>query len=365
MTTSLYVHIPYCKTICTYCDFCKMYYNPQQVALYLKSLEKELKSIYKNEKLKTIYIGGGTPSCLSLKELKTLFEILDMVQKEEEIEYTIECNFDSTDEAKLELFKAVGVNRLSFGLETIAKKQETYLGRKNDLEHITHIIHYAQKIGLTNINLDLMYALKDETLEDLEEDLSYLISLDVPHISTYSLMIEENTMLKLKKEQEIDPDLDFNMYKKIISVLSSNGYNHYEISNFAKKGFQSQHNLVYWKNKEYYGVGLGAASYYDQKRILNTRSITKYLKGEYRKETEYLTEEDQMVYEVLLGLRLITGVNTKMFESHYRKKLSTVFSYQNLIKKQLLKEEKGHLSIPEDKLYISNYIIEELLYGKK
>ena len=365
MITSLYVHIPYCKTICTYCDFCKMYYNPQQVASYLKSLEKELKSIYKNEKLKTIYIGGGTPSCLSLKELETLFEILAMVQKEENIEYTIECNFESVDEAKLDLFKAAGVNRLSFGLETTVEKQENYLGRKNDLEHIAHIIHYAKKIGLTNINVDLMYALKEETLEDLKQDLAYILSLDVPHISTYSLIIEENTLLKLKKEHEIDPDLDFNMYRKIINVLSANGYNHYEISNFAKNGFQSQHNLVYWKNKEYYGIGLGAASYYDQKRMINTRSITKYLKGDYLKEIEHLTEDDQMTYEVLLGLRLTTGVNKERFEKHYKKKLSTVFPYQTLIERQLLKEENNHLFIPEDKLYISNYIIEELLYGKK
>ena len=252
MSTSLYVHIPYCKSICTYCDFCKMYYHHDQVEAYLLTLEKELKSVYKQEKLKTIYIGGGTPSCLSLEELQHLFRILDYVKKDTEYEYTIECNFDSISKEKLDLFLEVGINRLSFGIETIDPKQMTYLGRHNTKENIFFFISYAKELGFTNINVDLIYALPGETLAILERDLKFLLSLDVTHISTYSLMLEKNTLLSLKKEVVIDSELDASMYEYIVKTLKQHGYDHYEISNFSKPGFSSKHNLTYWHNQEYY-----------------------------------------------------------------------------------------------------------------
>lgn len=365
MSTSLYVHIPYCKSICTYCDFCKMYYRHGQVEAYLLALEKELKSVYKKEKLKTIYIGGGTPSCLSIEQLKHLFEILNYALKEEEYEYTIECNFDSISKEKLELFLEAGINRLSFGVETIDPTQMSYLGRHNTEEDIRFFISYAKRLGFTNINVDLIYALPNETLDILKKDLEFLLSLDVSHISTYSLMLEENTILSLKGEKSIDSDLDASMYEYIVRTLKQHGYEHYEISNFSKCGFSSKHNLVYWHNQEYYGIGLGAASYRSKKRSANTRSIANYLKGKTILHEESITEYDEMVYEVLLGLRLVKGIDLTRFRRHFGKNLSEVFIYEELIEEQLLEEVEGFLRIPEEKLYISNYIIEELVYGKE
>jgi len=365
MTSSLYVHIPYCNTVCTYCDFCKMYYNPEQVSKYIDQLKKELIEVYHQEKLKTIYIGGGTPSCLSEKELHQLFSTLKLVKVEKETEYTVECNFDSITKEKLELLKNYGVNRLSFGLETINPKGEEYLGRKNDLEHIKKIISYAGKIGFKNINIDLIYAYQNETIKALENDIDFLLSLEPTHISTYSLIIEKNTKLSIRKEHQIDSDLDYEMYQLISKKLKQAGYIHYEISNFAKPGYESKHNLVYWHNENYYGIGLGASSYHNNQRITNTRSITKYLKGMYHLEIENLDEKDKMIYEIILNLRLLKGIKKEDFLKKYQKKLEEVFLYQDLIKQGLIKEENGYLKIPEEKLYISNYIIEEFIYGKE
>lgn len=365
MVTSLYVHIPYCKSICTYCDFCKMYYNSQQVGLYLDTMAQELHRLYQGEALKTIYIGGGTPSCLSLEELVKLFQILDRVEKDDDVEYTIECNFDSITKEKLDLFQNSGINRISFGLETINKKQEKYLGRKNELDHIREMIRYAKHIGITNINVDLIYALKNQTQKQLEEDIQFILALDVPHISTYSLMIEKNTILAINGEVSIDPEVDANMYQIICEQLKKAGYCHYEISNFAKKGYESKHNLVYWNNQYYYGIGLGASAYYPNKRITNTRSIQHYLQQEAIVEQESISKNEAMIYEVILGLRLIEGISKIDFYEKYEIDIENVFSYQHLIKNELLKEENGYLKIPEDRLYISNYIIEEFIYGKE
>ena len=365
MSSSLYVHIPYCKSICTYCDFCKMLYQESQVYAYLDALEKELKKVYRNEPLKTIYIGGGTPSCLSIDELTRLFEILETVQKKDNIEYTIECNFDTIDKDKLDLFKRVGINRISFGIETIHKKLELFLGRNNNKNHIKKMIQYAKSIGIVNINVDLMYALKDETLNDLETDIDFILSLDVPHISTYSLIIEKNTCLYIQKEIPIDSDMDALMYEKICKKLRKCGYLHYEISNFAKPGYESRHNINYWQNLSYYGIGLGAASYYDGKRMTNTRSITKYLKKNVILTCEHLSKMDTMIYEVILRLRLATGINLEEFYEKYNVSIDEVFCYQSLIEKNLLKLNGKYLIIPEEKFYISNYIIEEFIYGKK
>ncbi len=365
MTTSLYIHIPYCNTICTYCDFCKMFYNETQTEKYLDSLKEELKEVYRQEKLKTIYIGGGTPSCLSINNLKKLLSMIETVKKEENVEYTIECNFSSTTKEKLDLLKSYGINRLSFGLETINKKGEEYLGRKNNLNHVRKIISYAKQIGLTNINIDLIYAYKNQTKKDLEQDIDFILSQDPSHISTYSLIIEKNTKLAIKKEKPIDSELDYEMYELICKKLKEAGYLHYEISNFAKPGYKSRHNLVYWHNENYYGIGLGAAFYHNNKRGKNTRSITKYLKGIYHLEYENIKKEDKMIYEVILNLRLTKGINKKDFFKKYNIKIEEVFSYHHLVDIKLLLEEGDYLKIPEDKIYISNYIIEEFIYGKE
>ena len=358
---SCYIHIPFCNSICSYCDFCKVYYHKNFINRYLDSLEKEIKEIYQGEELETIYIGGGTPSSLSLEELKRLFEILSLLKRKENIEFTIEGNFDSTTKEKLELYKQVGINRLSFGIESIHPKNQQFLNRKETKENIQEVLENARRLGFHNINVDLIYALPTEDKEILKEDLDYIFSLKVEHISTYSLIIEEHTMLYLNHVQNIEEDLDYEMYEMILEEMKRNHYNHYEISNFAKEGYESKHNLTYWNNEEYYGFGVGASSYYQNKRIENTRSITNYIQGKRIKNIENLSLEDTIEYEIILNLRKRSGISLNHFKEKYNLSLQDICHYKDLLQQGFLKEEEKHLYIPEDKLYISNEIIVQLL----
>ena len=277
------------------------------------------------------------------------------------MEYTIEGNFESTTKEKLKIYKKYGINRLSFGLETLNKKQLHLLDRNAEKKQIETVLEISKDLGFKNRNIDLIYALPNQQIKDVEEDLEYLISLDIEHISTYSLIIEEHTKLKLQGIQNISEDLDFEMYQKICQIMKKNNYNHYEISNFSKEGYESKHNNCYWDNEEYYGFGLGASSYRNSNRIKNTKSLSKYLNKQYQIEKELLTEKEKIEYEVLLNLRKKEGISYKKFQLKYHKDLKDYYQYQLLIDQGFLVEEKNHLFIPEDKWYISNEIIVKLL----
>lgn len=356
---SCYIHIPFCEKICSYCDFCKLFYNAEIVDRYLDELEVEVQNLYASEKLETIYIGGGTPSCLNLAQLERLFKITDSLKKSDNLEFTIECNFSNTTKEKLELFKRHGVNRLSFGLETTNKKQLDFLDRDESNARTINIIKIARDVGFNNINIDLMYALPGESLDDLERDLEFVYSLDIEHVSCYSLIIEEHTKLGIKNIESISEELDYEMYKLICDSMKNHGFKHYEISNYAKDGFESKHNTMYWDNKEYYGFGLGASAYIGNRRISNTRSLSKYLKGSYLLEEEILEKEDFVYYEIMLNLRKYDGINLDALYSKYKVRLE----YDELVKHGLLMICDNRLYIPEEKWYISNDIIIRLLEG--
>ena len=234
---SCYIHIPFCNKICSYCDFCKIFYNKKIIKKYLEVLEKEIDINYKNEVLDTIYIGGGTPSSLDLDELEHLLNIIDKLNKSKKVEYTIEGNFESTTKEKLDLYKRHGINRLSFGIESIDKINLKLLERDFDETKVKQVISYSKKIGINNINVDLIYAIPNETIDILKKDIDYILSLDIPHISTYSLIIEDNTKLKINSIKNISEDLDYEMYDFICNRLKDNNYKHYEISNFSKEGY--------------------------------------------------------------------------------------------------------------------------------
>ena len=352
-----YIHIPFCESICSYCDFCKIFYNDKIVDLYLDELENEVFSLYKGEQLETIYIGGGTPSCLNIRQLERLFSLTDKLNKSQNLEFSIECNFSNTTFEKLKLFKQHGVNRLSFGLETTNVKHLKLLDRNENREKTVEIIKVAKEIGFNNINVDLIYALPDETIDELERDLDFIKSLDVTHVSCYSLIIEEHTKLGINKIKSIDSDLDFAMYQVICNYMKVNGFLHYEISNYAKDGYCSKHNMCYWDNNHYYGFGLGASAYMGNRRTTNTRSINNYLKGSYLLEEEILEKDDLVYYEIMLNLRKRCGIDLKKLYSLYKVKLD----YMELVKLGVLKVENEFLFIPEDKWYISNEIIMRLL----
>ena len=216
---SVYIHIPFCNEICSYCDFCKVYYNKNFVKKYLVSLEKEIKSKYKGEEIHTLYIGGGTPSVLSIEELKILFNIINKLNLSKKVEFTFECNIESTNYEKLKYLYDNGVNRLSFGVQTFNRKYLKFLNRNHTSDQVKKIIKEAKQIGFININVDLMYAFPNETLEELKKDIDELLKLNIPHISTYSLIIEEHTKLFIDGVKNISQDLDRNMYDLICKKL--------------------------------------------------------------------------------------------------------------------------------------------------
>ena len=352
---SAYIHIPFCKSICSYCDFSKMYYNSNFVNSYLNALSNEIKEDYKGEILETIYIGGGTPSSLSIDELKHLFLITNTLNLSDNYEFTIECNIEDVNKEKLELFKNNKVNRISIGVQSFNNKILKYLNRKYDSEIILKKINLAKKY-FDNINIDLIYAVNNETIDDLKKDLELFLKLDIPHISCYSLIIEKNTILYNKNEEYISEDLDRLMYDTIEKTLSSN-YCHYEISNYAKKGFESKHNLCYWNNKESYGFGLSAASYIENKRINNTRNLKKYIEFNRDKKEEILTKEDKIRYELILGFRKIKGINKKEFYNKYNIDIHDLYNINELLKKGYLNEDDEYIFILKEYIYVSNDIL--------
>lgn len=356
LTQAIYIHIPFCSDICSYCDFCKMYYHKNWAIKYLDSLEKETTTKYKGEKIKTIYIGGGTPSSLDYDDLKQLFKILKIINLDNNYEFTFECNIENIDEEKLKILKDYGVNRISYGVQTFNEKFLSFLNRHHHKEEVISIINLTKKY-FDNINIDLIYALNNQTIDDLEKDLDQFIKLDVPHISTYSLIIEPHTVLNNKKIDYIDQDLDYEMYKLINKKLQNNGFSHYEVSNYSKKGYESKHNLTYWNNQPYYGFGLGASGYIDNIRYENTRSFTDYCSNNYVKEEHELTLREKMEEEMILGLRKIAGVNKNTFYQKYSVSIEDVFDIDNLIKEGKLKQDKDNIYIPSEYIYLSNEIL--------
>lgn len=357
-----YIHIPFCDNICSYCDFCKMFYNEEIVDKYLIELEREIEDSYNGEIIDSIYIGGGTPSSLNIKQLECLFKIINKLNIEKNSEFTIECNFESTTKEKLDLFKANNINRISFGLESINAKNLKFLERKHNPKKVKEIIDYSKSIGITNINVDLMYALPNETLEILKEDIEYIKSLDITHISTYSLILEDNTKLKIKGTEYIDEELDREMYDLICKELKK--FDHYEISNFAiDKEHRSIHNQKYWKNEEYYGFGLGASGYEGNVRYSKTRSITKYLNSDYIADNgiEVLEPLDKIYYEVIMNLRTSDGIDLVRFKEKYNKELIEYYDYNYLLEDKLLELKDNKLVIPKKLWYISNSVIVRLL----
>lgn len=363
MIKSCYIHIPFCETICSYCDFCKQFYDSKKVKHYLENLKKEIENIYQYDELNTIYIGGGTPTCLKKEELEDLFQLTDKLKKSKDLEFTVEGNFESITKEKLRIMKEHGVNRLSLGIESIDEDNLKFLDRTLNKEEVVEKIHWMRELGFSNINLDLIYAIPKESLKTLEKDLEFITSLEVEHISTYSLMIEENTKLKIQKTEPISEDRDEEMYRFIRTYLEKRGYHHYEISNFAKEGMESSHNKCYWHNEEYYGFGLGASSYIENVRSTNTKSLKGYEKG-IKIEEEVLEEKDKIEYEIILNLRLREGINLNHFQEKYKKEFKEFYSYEELVKEGLLQEEENHIWIPNEKWYVSNQIIGKLLENK-
>ena len=323
--TSAYVHIPFCTQICYYCDFSKVFIKNQPVDSYLEHLIEEYDS-YDIKKLRTLYIGGGTPTALSAPQLAFLLEKLtDKLDLSYLEELTIEANPGDLDQEKIAVLKDSPVNRVSLGVQTFNDRMLKQIGRSHSEKDIYENIANLKKAGFDNISIDLIYALPKQTMEDVKTNVAKAISLDIPHMSLYSLILENHTVFMNRMRQGKLPlpkeDLEAKMFDYIIAELEKAGFEHYEISNFSKPGFESRHNLMYWDNAEYYGIGAGASGYVDGVRYKNHGPIRHYLQaveaGNARVQEEVLTLNEKMEEEMFLGLRKKSGVSKKRFEEKF------------------------------------------------
>lgn len=302
---SLYVHIPFCKQKCLYCDFNSYSGKEKLIDSYCEALKKELQSYSFNE-FQTIYFGGGTPSIIPAERIE---EILSLVSCKGEI--TLELNPGTITEEKLITYKKAGVNRLSIGLQATQDSILKEIGRIHTLKEFEEAFKLARKVGFYNINVDLMFGLPKQTLDDVKDSVEYLIKLNPEHISCYSLILHKPIFSDLPTDEE-----ERKMYYLIQKYLKEVGYKQYEISNFSKTGKESKHNLCYWNQEEYIGIGAGASSYLDLKRYTNENNIETYINKINQKETWYTVEEEQdfdtKIREyMILRLRLIDGVSSE------------------------------------------------------
>ena len=355
----VYIHIPFCNKICNYCDFCKILYDSDYVSKYLDKLEEEIKSRYKGELVKTIYIGGGTPSSLNNDELDRLLSIISIFNLDSEYEYTIECNIESIDINKINIFKSYGINRISFGVESFDKDICKILGRNNDEDMVFDNIYLTKKY-FDNINIDLIYGVNDN-IEIVKSDIAKFLKLNIPHISCYSLILEEHTKLFIDKHDYIDQDKDREMYEYIKDTLRKNGYKHYEISNYARDGYESIHNKSYWLNGSYYGFGLGAVSYINNNRISNTKNMSKYLDGNYKDSCQYEDIQTRKENDLILGLRLIDGIDIDNYNNKYNDNLLDKDIINKLLNDGYIEVINNRLRCKDKYLYLENYFLEDII----
>lgn len=369
--SSAYVHIPFCTQICYYCDFSKVFIKNQPVDDYLQALIREFES-YEISQLRTLYIGGGTPTAISAQQLGYLLshltKNLDLSQLEE---FTIEANPGDLTTEKIAVLEKSAVNRVSLGVQTFNDRQLKQIGRSHNEAQIYESINSLKQAGFDNISIDLIYALPGQTLDDVKENVVKALALDIPHLSLYSLILEHHTvfMNKMRRGKLNLPteDLEAEMFEYIISEMEANGFEHYEISNFTKPGFESRHNLMYWDNVEYYGVGAGASGYLDGIRYRNRGPIQHYLKGvvegNARLSEEVLTKEEMMEEELFLGLRKKTGVSIKRFEEKFGLSFSDRYGgiVAELQEQGLLVPDKDIVRMTKKGLFLGDTVAEKFI----
>lgn len=364
----LYLHIPFCAKLCTYCDFPKrINQSVETMERYLNALEAEIKQFTPFDTLTfdTIYLGGGTPNSLNNRLLERLFQIVHLAKLHDEMEFTIECNVEFITESQVQLFSRYGVNRVSLGVQTFQPEMLLNIHRDHTKTQIVEAIRLLKQYGISNINLDMIFGLPGYCDDVLAKDLAEILTLDVPHISFYSLILEGKTVLSQELEhgiwQEQEDEERSNMFEIIIQSLKQAGYHHYEISNFSKLGYESKHNLKYWKREEYLGFGLGAASYYHHMLMENTRNLSEYLSGKYILNQTAITWNNQKEEFFWMGLRMMDGVNLLEYQSKFQSDAFYDFPIQVLINKQLLQCKNHQLSLTQLGLLYGNYVFSHFM----
>ncbi len=403
----IYIHIPFCQHKCDYCDFISFSNKQDFIENYVEAVKKEIYNYFKDKTfletytVTTIYIGGGTPSYIDSKYICEIMEVLEKNLKQnkvkfEDMEITIEVNPGTVNKEKLEQYKKAKINRLSIGLQSTNNKILKEIGRIHTYEQFLETYQMAKQVGFDNINVDLMIGLPNQTIEDIKTSLNEVVQLNPTHISVYSLIVEEGTVIAKKVQnhqlQEMDEELERNMYWYVKNTLELNGYIHYEISNFAKEGKESKHNMNCWRQKEYIGIGLNAHSYLNYVRYTNTSEMEQYitrmngLNGQIvedilelsnNKEKENLEENIETAYEIeevqdvedrkkeymLLGLRTIEGVSISKFKEKYIDNPLFLFrkELEKLVEEKLVMIDGDDIRLTNKGLDLANLVWEEFI----
>lgn len=374
-STSAYIHIPFCEHICYYCDFNKVFLEGQPVDEYIEALLKEARLALRQksvEKMETLYVGGGTPTSLTASQLERLLSGLREILPYNNGEFTVEANPGDLTADKLDVMKNYGVNRLSMGVQTFDDRLLKKIGRKHTAQDVYDTIQLLEEKDFSNVTIDLIYALPGQSLESFRDTVTRALALDLPHYALYSLILENQTMfmnwVRRGKMHLPEQELEAQMYAETIDAMEKAGRKQYEISNFAKPGFESQHNLVYWNNQNYFGLGAGASGYLGNRRYKNREPIQHYLKSLKNDqlpvlEEEILTQKAQIEEEMFLGLRKILGVDKTVFENRFGFSMMDVYGdvIEKLKQQKLITETDSRVCLTEEGLFRGNDVFEEFL----
>ncbi|MDM5452793.1 radical SAM family heme chaperone HemW [Peribacillus simplex] len=377
MIKSAYLHIPFCEHICHYCDFNKVFLQGQPVDDYLQMMKREMVmqlSKYPTAGLDTVFVGGGTPTSLDEKQLAFLCEAINetLPFDPKKAEYTFEANPGDLSREKLEILYHSGVNRLSFGVQSFNDELLKRIGRTHRALEVYETIHLAQEVGFTNISIDLIYGLPGQTMEDFNDTLDKAIALQLPHYSSYSLIVEPKTVFYNQMRRgrlNLPPqELEASMYERLMEEMEKHGLHQYEISNFAREGFESRHNLTYWDNAEYYGIGAGAHGYTGGTRVANHGPVKKYIAPLMANQLPVLEEHpvplhERMEEEMFLGLRKTEGVSLEIFKNKFFVEMTEIFRkpLEEESAKGLLKIEGGFVRLTERGKLLGNEVFQSFL----
>lgn len=377
-STSAYIHIPFCEHICYYCDFNKVFLEGQPVDEYIDALLMEARlTLEQNpiDNMKTLYIGGGTPTSLNALQLDRLLSGLREILPYTEGEFTIEANPGDLSADKLDVMKNYEVNRVSMGVQTFDDRLLKKIGRKHTAQDVYQTIQLLEEKEFQNVTIDLIYALPGQSLESFRDTVTRALELDLPHYALYSLILENQTMfmnwVRRGKMHLPEQELEAQMYAETIEAMEKAGRKQYEISNFAKPGFESQHNLVYWNNQNYFGLGAGASGYIGNRRYKNRGPIQHYLRSLNEEKLPVLEEEQVSLYEqieeeMFLGLRKILGVEKAVFFERFGHSMSEIYGevINDLKEQNLLVETDSRVFLTRQGLFRGNDVFEKFLLSK-
>ncbi|BAU27171.1 oxygen-independent coproporphyrinogen-3 oxidase [Aneurinibacillus soli] len=378
MTRAVYIHIPFCTNKCYYCDFNSFVTkNPQLVWDYLEALDREMEQTVHDvppEEIRTIFVGGGTPTFLDAKQMEFFVSSVakHFPNRSADVEFTMEANPGTTDPEKLAIMRAGGVNRISFGVQSFDDALLARIGRIHDSAQVYRSLAHAREAGFTNLSIDLIFGLPDQTPVLFKKTLDAAFALDLPHFSSYSLKVEENTLFHTLYEKDKLPlpteEEEVVMYDMLMNEMAAHGYHQYEISNFARPGYESRHNMTYWRNESYYGIGAGAHGYVNGERHVNAGPVQHYIQlageqGLPRIEQFAVTQDEQMEDHMIMGLRMMSGVDEAVFSERFGVPLTHVFgdSMADLIEMGLLMRVDGRVCLTKKGIPLGNEVFARFL----